>query len=719
MSNDVHVTFGGDTSELEAAAAEAKALVRNLQKEITALTKEWMTNKGDPAIKAQLLEVSGALMHAKQHMSELTQEQRELYRGAKEAGEGFGEVKEGLLKIAELAGLAFSADKVKEWALGMVEAAENIKNTSLRMGESVENVQKLQALAKTSGVDFGTLEMSMERLAFNLQKANREGSPVAKTLAAIHVNYQEFIRENPAEQIETLSQAFSHFADTNTKTAAVMNLFGRGGAQMLPVLHKTKEELEELDQTLKKSGAIMSNETVKEFQETKESVNKLDIEIQGLGVNIMEKLNPALKWTTDQLAAGAEGWNMYFQAMHQGLDNPVGVLLGEKPKFLYGKLTNPFGASSEKPNSKTSATEGDTRSALPEINLDGGKSVRDAVQTAEQIAQTQIKAAQNAYAQQDEIIRESARLGTETQEQALYDRLAILAQEKNAVEAAFDQELRTAGLTKDQRIKIEKEKMDEIAKINLSMKKTVDDYAIAIQTEYEKTADAITKPFESQFRGLLEGTENWGRATKKILEDVVISMMEKSTEMTAHWISDEAARTMASQVAAGQRQNANIASDTASLLSNSGAILKAIANDAALVFSNVFAYLSPVLGPLAAAPATAAMGAVSAMGGKIASADIGMWQVPQDQLSLVHHNELIMPAAQASAFRDMLTNASNGGGGTGGNVHVNPSVNLHVSALDGASVASFFNNNGHNLTNAINLAVASGAHLGLRRSHFT
>ena len=44
----------------------------------------------------------------------------------------------------------------------------------------------------------------------------------------------------------------------------------------------------------------------------------------------------------------------------------------------------------------------------------------------------------------------------------------------------------------------------------------------------------------------------------------------------------------------------------------------------------------------------------------IGSADIGMWDVPRDELTLIHQNELVMPAAQAGAFRGML---SSGGAG--------------------------------------------------------
>ena len=74
-----------------------------------------------------------------------------------------------------------------------------------------------------------------------------------------------------------------------------------------------------------------------------------------------------------------------------------------------------------------------------------------------------------------------------------------------------------------------------------------------------------------------------------------------------------------------------------------------------------------------------------------------------------------MPAAQAGAFRDMLTGAANGGGGGGSPaVHVNPQMNIKVGAMDASGFGSFLRNNQRELMKAMDGAVRQGAHLGLR-----
>ncbi len=84
-------------------------------------------------------------------------------------------------------------------------------------------------------------------------------------------------------------------------------------------------------------------------------------------------------------------------------------------------------------------------------------------------------------------------------------------------------------------------------------------------------------------------------------------------------------------------------------------------------------------------------------------------------LTLVHHNELIMPAAQAGAFRDLLVGRRAASGGARGAVHIHPTTNFHVSAVDSGSVAQWMKANSSTMMKAIDEAVRHGAHLGLRR----
>jgi hypothetical protein len=72
-----------------------------------------------------------------------------------------------------------------------------------------------------------------------------------------------------------------------------------------------------------------------------------------------------------------------------------------------------------------------------------------------------------------------------------------------------------------------------------------------------------------------------------------------------------------------------------------------------------------------------------------------------------------MPAAEAGAFRSMLTNQTSGGAQSqsAGDTH----VHLNVQALDAGSVKNWLGANSRQIMKAMNQAVRNGDHLGLRR----
>ena len=122
----------------------------------------------------------------------------------------------------------------------------------------------------------------------------------------------------------------------------------------------------------------------------------------------------------------------------------------------------------------------------------------------------------------------------------------------------------------------------------------------------------------------------------------------------------------------------------ASMGAQGAAMIRSILSSAAETFAGVFGFLAPLMGPLAIGPAAAAQATVAGMAGAVASADIGMWQVPQDMLTLIHHNELIMPAAEAGALslaarRHVERRRS---ARRGPSLFIRPR-HFHVSALDG------------------------------------
>ncbi len=332
---------------------------------------------------------------------------------------------------------------------------------------------------------------------------------------------------------------------------------------------------------------------------------------------------------------------------------------------------------------------------------------------------------------------------------ATSEELRILADATKQKLALYAEEARSFQITQQEKLSLSQQALDaeyaaELAALqresalgeqSLAAKQRVDDMIVeatrrrddqmsaltrsALQQqegEYQAFGNSIAQAFNSQLRGLVTGTTTWHTAFKNVLDDLLIKFVEWSETTVERYTLGEAMKTAATTAGVAARTSAEEGGAAASLGAQGAAMVRSILSSGAETFAGVFGFLAPLMGPLAAGPAAAAQATVAGMAGTVVSADIGMWQVPRDQLALIHQNELVMPAGPAGALRDMLTNAPNGGAaGGGGSVAIHPTTHFHVNAIDGPSVASWMRQNGSGMAKALDQAVRHGAALGLKR----
>ncbi len=341
-------------------------------------------------------------------------------------------------------------------------------------------------------------------------------------------------------------------------------------------------------------------------------------------------------------------------------------------------------------------------------------SYADAMRAAREAVDGEIKAESDVQKQKLAIYADDARYHRLSEQEKLSDsRTAIdqgYAAELNLLQqklALSDQSLAQQQRVDNQIAQLEREHQTQLVKLT-------QDGVDAHTRQYQKLGDAVTGAFNSQLSRLLSGTENWSTAFKKILEQLLIDFIEWSERTIVQSIAAEAAKTSATTAGVAARTGAEQAGAAASIATQGAAMIRSILGSAAEAFAGVFGFLAPIMGPFAAGPAAAAQATVAGAAGAVASADIGMWSVPGDMLTLVHHNELIMPAAEAGSFRNMLSgNATTSSPNRA--VHIHPTTNFHVSAVDSGSVAQWMKSNSGTMMKAIDEAVRHGAHLGARR----
>lgn len=148
---------------------------------------------------------------------------------------GFGGIAASLGTLASAGAIKALLSDTIAWAAGMDDLAE-------KTGASVENLSGLYRVATISGTSMGTVETALIRLSKALAGVDEESKGAGHALAYLGLNAAELREMDSAKALEVVADAMSKYGDGTGKTALALGLFGREGAQFLPLLKDLAEE---------------------------------------------------------------------------------------------------------------------------------------------------------------------------------------------------------------------------------------------------------------------------------------------------------------------------------------------------------------------------------------------------------------------------------------------------------------------------------------------
>lgn len=295
-------------------------------------------------------------------------------------------------------------------------------------------------------------------------------------------------------------------------------------------------------------------------------------------------------------------------------------------------------------------------------------------------------------------------------------KLQINQEEEASVRAAMQKEIDITDQGAAEKLRKEHELQDKLRQLRQQSVQDQQKAADQQSQAMEGYANTIFGPVNSAIRSAMSGHANFRQIAVKAAEDAGMKALEWIEREIVKHLMGQTAMTGATVAGEAARAAAKTAGSGVGVAADAAQALKTIMTSGAATFAGVFGFLAPVLGPFAAGPAAAAEGTVLSAAGAIASADIGMWRVPGDQLAMIHRNELVATPSQADAIRAIPgALAAGGGAGAGGNsLAIHPQMNVKVGAMDASDFGRFLKNNQRELMSGMSHAVRQGAHLGLK-----
>lgn len=201
------------------------------------------------------------------------------------------------------------------------------------MGGTAEAASRMRVAAQESGIGFDTFDGGVRKLSKSLETAASTAKGLGKMTHDLGFAFTDAHgKVLPTDQlILKLSDKFKNMPNGPEKTAEAMKLFGKSGADMLPMLNRGSEALKEFMKESDATGNTLSGKQLDSIKKSAAEHRKFNLEVEGLQVAFGEKLLPMVNQVVaflDGKIIPAIGKASEFYDHHKGIINQVAIVLG-------------------------------------------------------------------------------------------------------------------------------------------------------------------------------------------------------------------------------------------------------------------------------------------------------------------------------------------------------------------------------------------------------
>jgi hypothetical protein len=187
-----------------------------------------------------------------------------------------------------------------------IELGDSMNDMSQRTGVSVESLARFRKAAATSGTDIDAVAKSLVKLSKGLYETAQTGKgPASEALQTLGISATDAAGKlKTADQVTLeIANKFKTMPDGIEKTALAMQLFGKSGADMIPMLNEGGKAIESL--SVKMTAAF-----AKKADEYNDKLAMLGGKVGGLAAGLTVALLPALDATTTALTTLIDAFTM-------------------------------------------------------------------------------------------------------------------------------------------------------------------------------------------------------------------------------------------------------------------------------------------------------------------------------------------------------------------------------------------------------------------------
>ncbi len=215
--------------------------------------------------------------------------------------------------------------------LSIKDTADELSKLSQRTGFAVESLSEFRYIGELSDVGLNDLTLSLRNLANHMQEAAKGSGIAFEAFKAMGVSVKDANgnMRSTEDVLGDIADKFKIYNEGALKSALAVDLFGRAGEKLIPLLNQGRDGFRENAEEARKLGVVYSTELAKKAEELNDNMTRLKFAFEGTKIYLASEMMPTIAGLAEQLVAGTKAAGGFFAAL-----NAVGTL-------------NPFKSNSE------------------------------------------------------------------------------------------------------------------------------------------------------------------------------------------------------------------------------------------------------------------------------------------------------------------------------------------------------------------------------------
>jgi len=219
---------------------------------------------------------------------------RGMQKTAVAAGKAIGVA---LLAAATAAGFAIKS---------AIDRADELSKASQKIGVTTEALSRLAYAADLSDVSIEQLQTGLAKLVKFQASAAQGNKEAISTFAAFNIQIKDLEGNlrGTEDVLRDFARVFASLPDGPEKTALALRVFGKSGAELIPLLNSGADGMARLAEEADRLGITISTNTGRQAEQFNDNLTTLKANITGVATDIAGDLLPQLVQLTEELKSG-------------------------------------------------------------------------------------------------------------------------------------------------------------------------------------------------------------------------------------------------------------------------------------------------------------------------------------------------------------------------------------------------------------------------------